>query len=105
MSRTPCNAIADHQGATDPWLKTPDVGSWSMLLLGFTHHIHSLAQGYPISSVYLHIQSPAASCLANECLYYGHSLPLIQCSVKQAFTHLFGSVGVVYPLTAPNSLQ
>ena len=25
MSRTPCNAVADHQGATDPWLKTPDL--------------------------------------------------------------------------------
>src|SRR4029434_8361748 len=25
MSRTPCNAAADHQGATDPWLKTPGV--------------------------------------------------------------------------------
>ena len=23
MSRTPCNAAADHQGATDPLLKTP----------------------------------------------------------------------------------
>ena len=23
MLRTPCNAVADHQGATDPWLKTP----------------------------------------------------------------------------------
>src|SRR4029434_6928558 len=23
--RTPCNAVADHQGATDPWLKTPDL--------------------------------------------------------------------------------
>ena len=23
MSRTPCNAFADQQGATDPWLKTP----------------------------------------------------------------------------------
>src|SRR4029434_4334144 len=23
MSRTPCNAVADHQGATDPRLKTP----------------------------------------------------------------------------------
>ena len=25
MSRTPCNAVADHQGAADPWLKTPDI--------------------------------------------------------------------------------
>ena len=25
MSRTPCNAVADHQGATDPRLKTPGV--------------------------------------------------------------------------------
>src|SRR4029434_3662622 len=23
MSRTPCNSVADHQEATDPWLKTP----------------------------------------------------------------------------------
>src|SRR4029434_2333167 len=25
MSRTPCNGVADHQGATDPRLKTPDL--------------------------------------------------------------------------------
>ena len=27
MSRTPCKAVADHQGATDPRLKTPDLGN------------------------------------------------------------------------------
>src|SRR4029434_2718340 len=26
MSRTPCNAVAEHQGTTDPWLKTPALG-------------------------------------------------------------------------------
>ena len=25
MSRTPCDAVADHQGAADPRLKTPDL--------------------------------------------------------------------------------
>ena len=35
MSRTPCNAVADHQGATDPWLKTPDLKSDVWKYFGF----------------------------------------------------------------------
>ena len=34
MSRTPCNAVADHQGATDPLLKTPaleDISCYSKI--------------------------------------------------------------------------
>ena len=32
MSRTPCNAVADHQEATDPWLKT--LGLRSQYVIG-----------------------------------------------------------------------